>query len=252
MGVLASKLLVHHASTKIPKEGKGMKKIVDPFEKKDWYNIKAPRFFPNTNAGVTPVNRTTGNNIASDNLKGRVITINLADLQKNEKYGYANIKLKVDEVQGKHCLTNFYGLAYTTDKLKSLVKKWQTLIEANVDVKTKDGYQVRLFCIGFTKPRPNQITKFSYAQSSKVKQIRERMVAVMSKEASSVELKELVKKLVHNSVGEFISRQVQGIYPIRDIGIRKVKLIKAPRYDPAKLLELHGEGKKKVGKKVKA
>merc|ERR1712167_554130 len=163
------------------------------------YNIKAPRFFPNTNAGVTPVNRTTGNNIASDNLKGRVITINLADLQKNEKYGYANIKLKVDEVQGKHCLT-----------------------------------------------------KFSYAQSSKVKQIRERMVAVMSKEASSVELKELVKKLVHNSVGEFISRQVQGIYPIRDIGIRKVKLIKAPRYDPAKLLELHGEGKKKVGKKVKA
>ena len=190
--------------------------------------------------------------IASDNLKGRVVTVNLADLQKNEKYGYANIKLKVDEVQGKHCLTNFYGLAYTTDKLKSLVKKWQTLVEANVDVKTKDGYQVRLFCIGFTKPRPNQVSKFSYAQSSKVKQIRERMVAVMSKEASSVELKELVKKLVHNSMGESISRQVQGIYPMRDIGIRKVKLLKAPRYDPAKLLELHGEGKKKVGKKVKA
>merc|ERR1712032_1238164 len=75
---------------------------------------------------------------------------------------------------------------------------------------------------------------------------------VMSKEASSVELKELVKKLVHNSMGESISRQAQGIYPMRDIGIRKVKLIKAPRYDPAKLLELHGEGKKKVGKKVKA
>merc|ERR1712232_663114 len=172
------------------KKGKGKKKIVDPFEKKNWYNIKAPRFFPNTNAGVTPVNRTSGNNIASDNLEGRVVTINLADLQKNEKYGYANIKLKVDEVQGKQCLTNFYGLTYTTDKLKSLVKKWQTLIEANVDVKTKDGYQVRLFCIGFTKPRPNQVSKFFYAQSSKVKQIRERMVAVMSKEASSVELKE--------------------------------------------------------------
>merc|ERR1712130_290584 len=163
------------------KKGKGKKKIVDPFEKKDWYNIKAPRFFPNTNAGVTPVNRTSGNNIASDNLKGRVVTINLADLQKNEKYGYANIKLKVDEVQGKQCLTNFYGLTYTTDKLK-----------------------------------------------------------------------ELVKKLVHNSMGESIIRQVQGIYPMRDIGIRKVKLIKAPRYDPAKLLELHGEGKRKAGKKVKA
>ena len=152
---------------------------------------------------------------------------------------------------GKQCLTNFYGLAYTTDKLKSLVKKWQTLVEANIDAKTTDGYQVRLFCIGFTKPRPNQVSKSSYAQASKVKMIRERMVAVMAKEAAAGELKDLVKKLVHNTIGDSISRQVQGIYPMRDIGIRKVKLLKAPKYDPAKLLELHGEGKS-AGKKVKA
>lgn len=32
-----------------------------------------------------------------------------------------------------------------------MAKKWQTLIEANVDVKTTDGYLLRIFCIGFTK-----------------------------------------------------------------------------------------------------
>lgn len=46
---------------------------------------------------------------------------------------------------------------FTTDKLRSLVRKWQTLIEAHVEVKTTDGYLLRMFCIGFTKKRAGQV-----------------------------------------------------------------------------------------------
>lgn len=60
------------------------------------------------------------------------------------------------------------GMDFTTDKLRSLVRKWQTLIEAHVDVKTTDGYLLRLFCISFTMKRPGQIKKTCYAQSSQV------------------------------------------------------------------------------------
>jgi ribosomal protein S3AE len=60
---------------------------------------------------------------------------------------------------------------FTTDKLRSLVKKWQTLIEAHVDVKTTDNYMLRLFCIGFTKRRPNQVKRTCYAQSSQIRQV---------------------------------------------------------------------------------
>jgi len=45
---------------------------------------------------------------------------------------------------------------------------------AYADVKTRDG--VRLFCIGFTKRRPNQARKTSYAQHSQIRAIRKKMM----------------------------------------------------------------------------
>lgn len=69
------------------------------------------------------------------------------------------------------------------------------MIEAHVDVKTTDGYLIRVFCIGFTKKRLNQIKKTCYAKSSQVRAIRKKMVDIITKEVSSNDLKEVVKKL---------------------------------------------------------
>ena len=62
--------------------------------------------------------------IASDGLKGRVFEVSLADLQ-NDEIAFRKFKLICEEIQGKNCLTNFHGMDMTTDKLRSLVKKWQ-------------------------------------------------------------------------------------------------------------------------------
>ena len=128
-------------------------------------------------------------------LKGRVFEICLADLNKDEDQAYRKIKLCCEEVQGHYCLTQFHGLSFTTDKLCSMVRKWQTLVEAFVDVKTTDGYVMRMFCIGFTKKRQNQLKKTCYANSSQCKAIRKKMRDIMAKEANSCDLKELVNKL---------------------------------------------------------
>ena len=45
-----------------------------------------------------------------------------------------------------------------------LPARWQTLIEAHVDVKTTDNYVVRMFCIAFTKRRQDQVKANCYAQ----------------------------------------------------------------------------------------
>lgn len=36
------------------------KKVVDPFSRKEWYDIKAPAVFQNRMVGKTPVNRSAG------------------------------------------------------------------------------------------------------------------------------------------------------------------------------------------------
>ncbi|PWA27225.1 hypothetical protein CCH79_00013906, partial [Gambusia affinis] len=109
--------------TKGGKKG-AKKKIVDPFSKKDWYDVKAPAMFNIRNIGKTLVTRTQGTRIASDGLKGRVFEVSLADLQ-NDEVAFRKFKLVTEDVQGKNCLTNFHGMDLTRDKMCSMVKKWQ-------------------------------------------------------------------------------------------------------------------------------
>jgi small subunit ribosomal protein S3Ae len=222
------------------KKGKG-KKVIDPFTKKEWYDIKAPSNFSVRACGKTPVTRTTGTKIASEMLKGRVFEICLADLNKDEDQAYRKIKLQCEEVQGKYCLTQFYGLDFTTDKIRSMVRKWQSLIEAFVDVKTTDGYVMRLFAIGFTKKRQNQLKKTCYASAAQQKLIRKKMREIMQREASTVTLSELVNKFIPEVIGKEIEKACHGVYPLQNVHIRKVKMLKKPKFDLTKLLDIHGD-----------
>lgn len=226
----------------------------------DWYDIRAPNMFEVTDVGKTLVNRSTGLSescrafcnasfsetsvfpeSANDSLKGRVVEVSIGDLNKDEENAFRKIKLRVDDVQGKKLLTTFAGMDFTSDKLKSLVRKWHTQIEANVDVKTTDGYLVRLFCIAFSKRRIGQVKKTTYAKSSQIKQIRAKMMEIMIRESTSCDLKALVAKFIPEVIGREIEKATFAIYPLQNIYIRKAKILKSPRFDAERLLELHGE-----------
>merc|ERR1712070_1252639 len=237
---------------RITKGKKGSKKkMIDPFSLKDWYDVKAPSIFQSPECGKTLVTRTKGTKIASEQLKGRILEVSLGDLNKNEDDAYRKMKLKIEDVQGSTCRCNFHGMDFTTDKLRSLVRKWQSLIEANVDVKTQDGYVLRCFCIGFTKKRPFQIRKTSYAQSAQIRAIRKKMVSIMTKEVGECELMKAVEKFVPEFIGKDIMKACEGIYPLANDYIRKVKILKAPKFDAAKLAEIHsGDTGAETGAKI--
>jgi len=218
----------------------GKKKIINPFSRKDWYDVKAPAQFKIRQVGKTPVTRTTGTKIASDGLKGRVFETSLADLNSSDE-SFRKFKLVVEEVQGKYCLTNFHGMDLTTDKLRSMIKKKQTTVEAHTDVKTTDGYVLRFFVIAFTKKQRDSRSDTAYAQHTQVKAIRRKMCDIIAKEVTTFELKDVVSKLIPDSIAKDIEKSCSFIYPLSDVFIRKVKVVKKPKFDMGRLLDIHGE-----------
>jgi small subunit ribosomal protein S3Ae len=234
----------------VSKKGKG-KKVIDTMAKKEWYDVRAPNQFKERNVCKTLVSRTSGLKIASEGLKGRIFEANLGDLNKNEEAGYRKMKLRVEDVQGDQCITLFYGMDITRDKLCSMIKKWKTLIECNVEVSTTDGYKLRVFCIAFTRKQANQNKKTCYAQSSQVHAIRAKMSEVITEEVSKSDLASLVNKFSTESIGKRIEKECTKIYPIENCVIRKVKMLKWPKLDLGKLMEQHTEVTKKEEEGVK-
>ena len=181
---------------------------------------------------VSPVNITQGERLSSDQMKGRVYTVSLGDLNQNAPH--KKIKLIVDdeaEKGTKVALTNFYGMDTTRDHLCSLIRKWHTLIDCVVDAKTSDGFLLRLFVTASTKKSKKQQRATCYAQQSQIKQIRKIMSAVILKEVKKSSLKELVPKLLAEPITEEITKKAKLIFPIQNCLIRKVKTIKRPRFD---------------------
>jgi len=203
--------------------------------------VRTPSVFPVKSVGRTIATKTQGIKIARDTLMGRIFEVSQGDIkEKSEDEAFRKFKLRVEDVNGFNCLTQFHGMDLTTDKLRSLVRKWQTLIEAHVDIRTTDGFALRLFAMGFTKKHKDQVKKTSYATASQVRTIRKKMREVMVKEASAVSLDGLVNKLFIEAIGKEIEKHTQAVYPLQNCMIRKVKMLRTPKIDAGKLLEAHG------------
>ena len=72
------------------------------------------------------------------------------------------------------------------------------------------------------------------------------MTEIMVREAQSCDLKELVAKFIPEVIGKEIEKATSGIYPLQNTLVRKVKILKAPKFDLGKLMEVSGSGFKSV------
>lgn len=129
----------------------------------------------------------------------------------------------------------------TRDKVCTVVKKWQSTIEAFVDVKTQDGYFIRIFTIGFTQKRKTQMRATCYATSGQKKSIRGKMMEIMIQEASKSTLKQLAQKFLEKVIEKRVGKECNKIFPLQNIYVTRVKMIKKPKFDITRLMEMYSE-----------
>jgi small subunit ribosomal protein S3Ae len=52
---------------------------------------------------------------------------------------------------------------------------------------------------------------------------------------------------IPDSIGKEVEKKCQSVFPLQNVFIRKVKILKMPRFDVQKLLELHAAGSEEIG-----
>lgn len=230
---------------RVSKGGKrgAKKKIVEPMTRKEWYDVVAPKVFKTRQFCKTICNKTQGLKIASENLRGRVFEANQADLDQstNKDQPFRKIKMQVMEVQGRNLLTQFHGLSLTTDKIRSQLRKWCTLIESVVEAKTADGYTLRMFINCFTARQKKQLSKNCYANSRLAKWVRHRMTKMVQKRLAKSDINQTVALLTNDVLADQLHKRCNPILPLRDVKFAKVKVTRTPKFDLQKLMDAHGE-----------
>jgi small subunit ribosomal protein S3Ae len=168
-----------------------------------------------------------------------------ADLAPNQdSFHWRKVKLIVDQTEGRQAITSFYGVDVTRDELSSLIKKRKTLIEAIQDVKSQDGYVLRVFVIAFTRESPNQKRKTNYALSSQQKIIRKRINDIVAKEVAKSNATQILNLFTSEVIEKKITKEVSPIYPVKNVKVRKIKVIQRPNVDFNKLSEMHDPEKR--------
>lgn len=168
-----------------------------------------------------------------------------ADLAPNQdSFHWRKVKLIVDQTEGRQAVTSFYGVDTTRDEVCSLIKKRKTLIEAISDVKSQDGYVLRVFVIAFTKESPSQKRKTNYALSSQQKIIRKRINDIIAKDVAKANITDILKMFTSEVIEKKITKDVSPIYPVKNVKVRKIKVIQRPNVDYNKLNEMHDPNKR--------
>lgn len=186
--------------------------VKDKWRDKDWYTIVSPPYFGGVELGAIPADDPS-------KIVGRVVDATLYDITNDFAHQYLNMYFKVADVEGKTARTIFKGHEYSRDYLRSLVRRRTTRVDGIFNVKTMDGYGLRLAVSVFTLSR---------VKTSQEQEMRAVMKKIIEERASSLTFDQFVQELVLGKIASDVYNETKKIAPLRHVGIRKSKLIFQP------------------------
>lgn len=196
---------------------KKVQRKLDGWKSKEWYNIEAPAYLNRVVVGST---------MAGDPalLLGRNVETTVGELTNDMTKNNTKVILRISNVVGDVATTDLMGHELTTDYVRSIVKRQTSRIDANIEVKTKDGFVIRVKPTCFTIKR---------ARSSQMMAIREMMVEIVKKRASETDFETFMQEAILGRLSAAIYRQAKFIYPLRRVEIRKTQVEAMPAAAPA-------------------
>ncbi|QLH75227.1 MAG: 30S ribosomal protein S3ae [Methanomassiliicoccales archaeon] len=185
------------------------RKVKDKWKAKEWYKLYAPKMFNQVLLGETP---------SSDpaNLLNRGVDATVHDLTGDFSKMHVLLKFKVSEVRGFDAHTVFVGQDLTSDYIRRLTRRKRTKTDHVIDVRTKDGYLLRIKPMSITEKR---------IQSSQETAVRTLMTEELNRMGAEMALSDMVKSIITGEMAKRLSTVSKVIVPIKRVEIRKTEVL---------------------------
>ncbi len=194
------------------KKGKAAaRKVKDKWKAKEWYKIYAPRMFNQVELGETPSSDPSS-------IMGRQAEVTVHELTGDFSKMHIKIRFRVDEVKGLEAHTVFTGHELTSDYVRRLTRRKRTKTDHVIDVRTKDGYLIRLKPMSITEQR---------IQAAQETAIRGLMYSSLQSSVTDMTVSELVKSIISGELTRDLSNACKVIIPIKRIEIRRSEVLEA-------------------------
>lgn len=196
---------------------KATKKVRDKWRSKEWYSVYTPSYFGEQNVAGIP----------SENPKkliGRVVETTLYDITSDFSHQSIKLYFLVVSVNGDRCETILKSHEYSTDYLRSLVRRGSTRIDGIFTASTVDKYLTRIYTVAFSHGR---------IQGSQEHAVRQVMGKVTAEKALKLTYSQLSHEMVLGKMGSDVYNEAKKVCPLRHVGVRKSKLLSMPLATPA-------------------
>lgn len=204
---------------------KPSRKLRDKWRLKEWYSIFTPSYFGATSVAVIPTD-------SAQKLVGKVVETTLYDITNDFSHQSVKLYFLVVSVNDGQAQTILKGHEYSTDYLRSLVRRGSNRLDGIFAASSKDRYTVRVYVVAFTHDR---------IKSSQEKGIREIMRRICVEKASTLDYSQLCHEIVLGKLGSDIYNEAKKIAPLRHVGVRKSKLLTMPMSEPSSQPEVGKE-----------
>ncbi|MFP4545988.1 MAG: 30S ribosomal protein S3ae [Methanomassiliicoccales archaeon] len=192
------------------KKGKAAsRKVRDKWRTKEWYKVYAPNMFNQVVLGETPSSDP-------DRLVGRTTEATVHDLTGDFSKMHVKMKFRIDSIKGLDAHTVFTGHDLTSDYVRRLTRRKRSKTDHVVNVRTKDGYLVRL------KPMSVADRRIQSAQESALREI---MAEEARNTVSMMTISDLVNEIISGELAKTVAKACKVVVPIKRIEIRKTDVL---------------------------
>jgi small subunit ribosomal protein S3Ae len=191
---------------------KATKKVRDKWRAKEWYSVFTPSYFGEQNVANIPCEDPK-------KLIGRVVETTLYDITSDFSHQSTKLYFLVTSIEGDRADTILKSHEYSTDYLRSLVRRGSTRMDGIFTARTIDNYLTRVYIVAFSHGRIN---------GSQEHGIRQVMGKIVAEKASKLTYSQMCHEMVLGKMGSDVYNEAKKVCPLRHVGVRKSKLLSMP------------------------